>query len=172
MDLSWNIIGKEGAQAWGSAKGARLGAGRGTWMVVETRESQEVLGLWILWKKSLKWNGTSLSKVSTWQIYLALLGLIVLNFPFVCNFLLNNLHLIELQFKFLSISLRTQHLLLRDISTCSHCKRKMRRIQELVGKLGHCFPLSCSWSSTFFALPSFNLIWPLYLSFLLVPTVT
>ena len=48
INLEGNNIREEGAQAWGSAKGAPLGAGRGTWMVVETWESQEVLDLWIL----------------------------------------------------------------------------------------------------------------------------
>ena len=66
-----------------------------------------------------------------------LLGLIRLNFPFVCNFLFNNLHLIEFLLKFLTMSLRSQHLLLWDISTSSHCKRKAKesRVSWEVGAL-------------------------------------
>ena len=69
----------------------------------------------------------------------------------------NTLHLIEFLLNALSIYLQAQHLLLQDMSTCSNCGEK-RNIQELVGKLGHCFAVSCSWSSTFFR---FTFFWHL-----------
>ena len=130
IDLSNNRIGREGAEAWGWARGRLWG---------------EVEGWWLRRGSHKRWACGSFEKVSEMKRHqfeqsfnlTDLLGLIRLNFPFVCNFLLNNLHLIEFLLKFLSISLRTQHLLLRDISTCSHCKRisKDPRVSWEVGAL-------------------------------------
>ena len=60
-------------------------------MMVETWESQEVLGLWVLEKVSEMQRNHFEQCVNL----TVLLGLIGLNFPFVCNFLLNTLHLID-----------------------------------------------------------------------------
>ena len=60
-------------------------------MMVETWESQEVLGLWVLEKVS-EMQRSHFEKCFNLT---DLLGLIGLNFPFVCNFLLNKLHLID-----------------------------------------------------------------------------